>query len=114
MLNGTPTQYIELASNGITAVSPTAITLQSPANKVEGPLEVTEATTLDTTLAVTGTATFTSSVEANGGLVVTGGALVSGTLHGNIVQAGNGFSGTFATGDSRTVTVVDGIITGVA
>lgn len=30
------------------------------------------------------------------------------------LHAGNGWSGTFATGDSRTVTVVDGIITGVA
>ncbi len=39
---------------------------------------------------------------------------VDGDLHAATLHAANGFTGTFATGDSRTVTVVDGIITGVA
>lgn len=37
----------------------------------------------------------------------------SGTIHGATLSAGDGFTGSFATGDSRTVVVVDGIITGV-
>jgi hypothetical protein len=66
MLNGTPTQYVELAPAGITAVSPTAITLQSPANEVEGPLEVTGPTTLDSTLHVVGAVTADSTIRAMG------------------------------------------------
>lgn len=37
----------------------------------------------------------------------------SGTIHGATLSAGDGYTGDFLTGDSRTVTVVDGIITGV-
>lgn len=44
----------------------------------------------------------------------TGAVNIDGALHAATLHAGNGFTGTFATGDSRTVTVVDGIITGVA
>jgi hypothetical protein len=39
---------------------------------------------------------------------------VTGTAAAGVLQAGNGWTGAFATGDSRTVTVVDGIITGVS
>ncbi len=38
----------------------------------------------------------------------------SGNFNAATMNAGNGYTGTFATGDSRTVTVVHGIITGVA
>lgn len=40
--------------------------------------------------------------------VVVSGSLTAASLHAN-----NGYTGTFATGDSRTATVVNGIITGI-
>lgn len=98
MLNGTPTQYVELASGGITVKSPTAITLQSPANEVEGPLEVTGATKLDSTLEVDGAATLQSTLNVTGAStlttvaatdiaaadVVTGGLSVTGSGGGTV------------------------------
>lgn len=90
MLNGVPTQYVQFTDEGITVVSPMKVTVQSPNNLVDGPLEVTGDATFDTDVAVTG-------------------AVHAATLH-----AANGFTGTFETGDSRTATVVNGIITGVA
>ena len=69
ILNTAPVQYVKLASGGITVLSPTAVTLQSPANTVQGPLTVTGALTVQgaTSLAanLTGTtATFSGSVTA--------------------------------------------------
>lgn len=89
LLNTSPAQFIQFITAGILIKSPTKITLQSPNNLVDGPLEVT------------GDATFDLDVAATG-------AVHAATLH-----AADGFTGTFETGDSRTATVVDGIITGV-
>jgi len=47
-------------------------------------------------------------------LTASGNATIDGSLHAASLHAANGWSGSFATGDSRTVTVVDGIITNVA
>jgi hypothetical protein len=47
-------------------------------------------------------------------LNVSGNATIDGAVHGATLHAGNGFSGSFATGDSRTATVVNGIIITVA
>jgi hypothetical protein len=56
----------------------------------------------------------TSSVKIETALLtVTGNATIDGDVHGATLHAGNGWNGTFATGDSRTATVVDGIITSV-
>lgn len=101
ILNGAPTQYVEFLIGGITLHSPTAITIDSPDNTVDGPLAVTGGVTLEETLQVDGTSLLIGDVTGSG-------KITGATLH-----ASNGFTGTFATGDSRTVTVVDGIITGV-
>jgi hypothetical protein len=102
ILNTTPTQYVQFATGGISIVSPTAVNVSSPDNTVDGPLNVTGATTLEDTLQVDGTSLLVGDVTGSG-------KITGATLH-----AGNGFTGTFATGDSRTATVVDGIIVGVA
>lgn len=66
VLNSTPTQYLQfLASGGgINLVSPTAVSITSPDNTVNGPLTVTGATTLESTLLVALAATFTTSIES--------------------------------------------------
>ncbi len=84
MLSGTPTEYVQVTNgSGVNVASSTSITLNSPDNTVEGPLAVT-------------------------GDVTGSGKISAATLH-----ATNGFTGAFATGDGRTATVIDGIITGV-
>lgn len=87
MLNGTPTQYVQLASGGITVKSPTAINLQSPSNTITGPVTVTGtsdlkgAVTAESTIAATGA--ISSAVEvsapevATASLVVLSGGSVS-------------------------------------
>lgn len=45
LLNGTPTQYLQFSSTGITAVSPTKITLQAPTTAIQGNLTVSGTTT---------------------------------------------------------------------
>jgi hypothetical protein len=42
-LNGTPTQYVQFNTTGITVLSPTKITLHAPTTVVEGDLHVTQA-----------------------------------------------------------------------
>ena len=49
-----------------------------------------------------------------GATLETPAATVSGSITAASVHANNGYTGTFATGDSRTATVVNGIITSVA
>lgn len=54
-------------------------------------------------------------LPADGGIEIESPTMtVSGDLHAATLHAADGWTGTFATGDSRTVTVVDGIITEVA
>lgn len=54
-------------------------------------------------------------LPADGGIEIESPTVtVSGDLHAATLHAADGWTGTFATGDSRTVTVVDGIITEVA
>lgn len=91
-INGAPTQYLRLlaAAGGITLHTGATITLDAPNAEATGNMKV------DGTTHGVGAATFDAALHA-------------ATLH-----AGDGWSGTFATGDSRMVTVVDGIITGVA
>jgi hypothetical protein len=51
------------------------------------------------------------------GVTITGSAAaltVAGQIEGSTLKADNGWTGTFATGDHRTATVVSGIITNVA
>src|SRR5208337_2981769 len=66
VLNNAPTQYVQFlaAGGGVNIVSPTAITLQSPANKVQGPLEVTGAATFDNTVLATGEITSDTEITA--------------------------------------------------
>ena len=69
ILNTAPVQYIKLASGGVTVLSPTAVTLQSPANTVQGPLTVTGSLAVQGTTSLaanlTGTtATFSGTVTA--------------------------------------------------
>jgi hypothetical protein len=59
VLNTTPTQYLQFTTGGINLVSPTAITLTSPDNTVNGPLNVT------------GLATFQDGGVVDGNLMVT-------------------------------------------
>lgn len=74
MLNGTPTEYVQMTNGGgIKALSPTSINLQSPANKVTGPLEVTGATTFDVNITVNGAAVLNSTLNVTGLSVLTGG-----------------------------------------
>jgi hypothetical protein len=54
MLNGTPTQYILFGTDGITIVSPTAITLQAPTINIEG------------NATISGTLTATGDVTSDG------------------------------------------------
>jgi len=46
-LNGAPTQYVRFAVDGVTVVSPTAVTLQAPAITLDGDVHITGATTAD-------------------------------------------------------------------
>jgi hypothetical protein len=70
VLNTAPAQYLQFASGGITLLSPTAITIQSPDNTITGPLTVTGETTfdaaviMDTTLNVTGATVLTGGLTA--------------------------------------------------
>lgn len=120
ILNAAPTQYVQFlaAGGGIMIHSPGTVAIQAPATTVSGTLNVAGNTTLQATLAVTGTSTLTGAVTASAGITTTtiaaASAVLSGALTAATISAGNGFSGTFATGDSRTATVVNGIITGVA
>lgn len=102
ILNTTPTQYIKFlpSGGGITLYSAGTITCNTPLVHDTGNLQV------DGDVNISGGTTATS-IDATS-------AIFSGTVNAGVLQAGNGFTGTFATGDSRTVTVVDGIITGVA
>jgi hypothetical protein len=68
VLNGAPTQYLKLAANGVTIVSPTALIINAP------------------TLTITGNTTFTGTVTANGHRID------ETHTHGG-VQAGGGTSG---------------------
>jgi hypothetical protein len=61
LLNGTPTQYILFALDGITIVSPTAITLQAPVINIEGSLSMSGG---DATM--TGMLTTTGDVISDG------------------------------------------------
>ena len=67
-------------------------------------------------LAVYGTVTGQGSnpLTISADISHTGDITTTGETRGGTVVADNGWSGTFATGDSRTVTVVSGIITNVA
>ncbi len=61
LLNGTPTQFIQFASSGITITSPSEITLQAPVISINGALQQTGGgVTMSQTLTVTG------DVKANG------------------------------------------------
>lgn len=61
-----------------------------------------------------GDTTQTGNLAQTGLLTVSGAIESQAMVKAPVFQAGNGWSGSFATGDSRTVTVVDGIITGVS
>ncbi len=81
ILNPTPTQYLKFAGGGITLLSPSAITIQSPDNTVSGPLEVT------------GIATFDTDVHILGDLYLTG------VLHGSsAIFSGNVTAASFTGG----------------
>ena len=67
LLNATPTTYVQLAGGNVTIVATSAITLTSPSNKVNGPLEVTGATKLDSTLDVYGGHNATCDLEWHDG-----------------------------------------------
>ena len=41
VLNGTPTQYVRFATDGVTVLSPTKITLEAPAIELKGPVTAT-------------------------------------------------------------------------
>jgi hypothetical protein len=129
MLNGTPTQYIQMSSGGIKALSPTSVTLQAPAITLDGAttndgtLQVTGATTLDTTLEVTGTATM-ATVDAAAidaatittpDLNVSSGGSISfpaGSLPDSVLAVSPAIPGTYT---SANLTVnAQGIITAVA
>jgi hypothetical protein len=73
VLNGTPTQYVQFTTSGITVVSPTKVTIQAPDIELQG----------DTT--VTGTLTATVDVVANG--------ISVHTHHHGGVQTGTGATG---------------------
>jgi len=79
VLNGTPTQYIDFGTGGITVVSPTAWHLTSPSNLITGPLEVTGNTKLDGTLEVVMLATFDAGIDVTGTAFV-GNLDVTGTV----------------------------------
>jgi hypothetical protein len=88
VLNGTPIQYVQFNSEGITIVSPNQVTLQIPA----GP---------------------SIAVGIGGGSADTGGG--DFVFNENVDVDGNlkvssGATGTFSTGTGQTVTVQDGII----
>jgi hypothetical protein len=123
-LNGTPTQYIRFSASGIDIVSPTATTIEAPANTVEGPLTVTEATILDTTLNVTGLSTLAAvdaaAVQATSvttpDLSVSGaGATVTlpaASLPGTVLETSGVTPGTYT---STNLTVnAEGLITAAA
>jgi hypothetical protein len=94
MLNGTPTEYVQTTNgSGIKAVSPASVTIESPANKVEGPLEVTGAATLDSALHVVGNTQIDGALNVNG--AITSGVEVSAPIISTadlVVTAGGGVS----------------------
>jgi len=80
ILNGTPTQYVQFSTSGMTLVSPNKITLQAPnveidastqfkvtsaAIEEDGPVHITGAQTNDSTLGVSGQTTL-AGVTSNG------------------------------------------------
>lgn len=67
VLNGTPQQYVQFTSTGITVFSPQTVTIQAPNVKVQGNLEVTGTTQLDQ--AVTANSTITASGEVKSGSI---------------------------------------------
>jgi hypothetical protein len=65
-LNGTPTQYVQFNTAGIKVVSPTLIDLQAPNIKLDGIVEITGATTADSTVHIKGAQTNDSTIVAQG------------------------------------------------
>lgn len=84
-LNGTPTQYLQFSTAGITAISPTAILLQAPTTTVQGKLVVTDTTHLE------GAMTADSTIVATGD--VTGAGTSLHTHEHSGVTTGGGTSG---------------------
>jgi hypothetical protein len=125
VLNAPPTQYMQFTTGGITILSPTAITLQSPDNTVTGPLTVTAAVILDTTLNVTGLSTLgvvtagavTAASVATASLDVTGSGsgaitLPANCLPGTVLETSGVTAGSY-TSANITVTA-EGLITAAA
>ena len=81
LLNATPTTYVQLAGGNVTIVATSAITLTSPSNKVNGPLEVTGATKLDSTLDVYGATTLHAIL--NGTTAVFSGSVTASSFIGS-------------------------------
>ncbi|HEV2540188.1 MAG TPA: Gp138 family membrane-puncturing spike protein [Frateuria sp.] len=66
MLNGTPQQYVQFTTSGITVLSPQTVTIQAPNVKVQGNLEVTGTTQLDQAVTANSTITASGEVKGNG------------------------------------------------
>jgi hypothetical protein len=90
LLNGIPTQFIRMGSDGITIQSPTKITLNAPdidinainsVNIVSGTAAITAATTIDGSFDKLG-----PSVSNFGGDVVTGGISSRTHVHGGVTS----------------------------
>lgn len=91
-LNAEPQQYVMFdPTNGITAVSPTAVTVQAPTITLKGNVEVTGTAKLDQTLAVTGAQTNESTITASGEVEGNGVKLSTHLTSG--VTSGGGNSG---------------------
>lgn len=86
VLNDAPAQYLVMDDDGVSLFTPDALDLEA-----QGGMTVT-APTID----------------------VTGTVDVTGDLNASTLHAGNGATGVFISADSKTITVVDGIITNIA
>lgn len=90
MLNAAPTQYIRFGSDGVTIVSPTAITLQAPTITLDGAVTIDGALTQDggdVSLTAPVEVTITApTINLDGALASTGG---NATMSGNLVSSGD-------------------------
>lgn len=116
ILNGAPTQYVQFAAagGGINIVSPGTVAIQAPATTVSGTANVVGNTTLQATLAVTGTSTLTGAVSAPGGITTTTIAAASAVFSGSVTASsfiGGGGGGGSVTSVGTGTGLVGGPIT---
>ena len=75
LLNGTPAQYVQFQTSGITVHSPNFVTIKAPNIKLDGIVEITGATTADSTVHVKGAQTNDSTIVASGDVTGSGTSL---------------------------------------